>query len=167
MKESVLVIIKPDGMNKCLIGGVFTKFSQADLDIVGIKIINPKRSVVESHYEHLKDRPFFKSVIDYFMAKDYKKKELLGIVYYGENAIKQCRDIAGVTNPEDAHPFSIRGSYGGINSKGVMENVVHVSSDKRDAKREIQLWFTPEEITIDLYPTKEEKIIKVTKQVWK
>ncbi len=166
MKEAALVLIKPDGISKGLTGAVFTKFSQADLEIIGIKIAKASRPLVEKHYEHLKDEPFFKGVIDYLMGKGYKRKKLLAIIYYGEGAIKKCRKIAGVTNPEEAHPFSIRGSYGRITTKGLYENVVHVSSSRRDAKREIQLWFEPAEITRELYP--ENKIVEQEKKrVWK
>jgi len=167
MKEAALVLIKPDGISKGLTGAVFTKFSQADLEIIGIKIAKANRSLVEEHYRHLKDEPFFNGVIDYLMGKGYKRKKLLAIIYYGEGAIKKCRKIAGVTNPEEAHPFSIRGSYGRITTKGLYENVVHVSSNRRDAKREIQLWFDPEEITREVYPTHDESSAKKKKRVWK
>ena len=62
--------------------------------------------------------------------------------------------MAGATNPEQADPTSIRGSYGRITTKGVYENVVHVSSDPAEAEREIKLWFTPDEVIVDLYPAK-------------
>lgn len=167
MKEPVLVIIKPDGISKGLTGPIFTKFSQADLEIIAVKIAKSTRTLIEKHYDHLKDKPFFKDVINYLMGDGYKRKKLLAIIYYGEGAIKKCRKIAGATNPEDAHPFSIRGSYGRITTKGLYENVVHVSSDKKEARREIQLWFEPDEITRDLYPTEAIKIVDQKKRVWK
>jgi nucleoside-diphosphate kinase len=72
-----------------------------------------------------------------------------------EEVIQKCRDLAGATNPEEAESTSIRGSYGRITTSGVYENVIHVSSDAEDAEREIKLWFRPDEIIVDLYPTKE------------
>lgn len=167
MKEPVLVIIKPDGISKGLIGPIFTKFSQADLEIVAIKIAKSNRALIEKHYHHLKKEPFFKDVISYLLGIGYKRKKLLAVIYYGEGAIKKCRKIAGATNPEDAHPFSIRGSYGRITTKGLFENVVHVSSDKKEAKREIKLWFEPSEITRDLYPTDMIHLSGLKKRIWK
>ncbi len=167
MKEPVLVLIKPDGISKGLIGPVFTKFSQADLEIIGIKIAKSRRDVIEEHYFHLRDQPFFEEVIEYLMGIGYKRKKLLAVIYYGEDAIKKCRAIAGATNPEEAHPASIRGSFGRIKTDGLFENVVHVSSNKGEAKREIKLWFTPDEITREIYPTKKVTDSSVQKKEWK
>lgn len=167
MKEPVLVLIKPDGISKGLIGPIFTKFSQAELEIIGIKLAKSQRDVIEEHYTHLRDRPFFNEVIDYLMGTGYKRKKLLAVVYYGEDAIKKCRAIAGATNPEEARPSSIRGSFGRILTNGLFENVVHVSSNKSEAKREIKLWFSPAEITREVYPTKTVTQESVPKKVWK
>ncbi len=167
MKEPVLVIIKPDGISKGLLGAIFSKFSEADLEIIAIKIRRATREIAEKHYDHIKSEPFFKGVIDYFLGVGYKRKEILAVIYYGEGALKKCRKIAGATNPEEAHPFSVRGCYGRITTKGLYENVVHVSSDKKEAKREIQLWFEPQEIAGQLYPTSLVKISNQKKRIWK
>jgi len=79
----------------------------------------------------------------------------MALIYWGEGAINKCRELAGATNPEQADPTSIRGSYGRITTKGIYENVIHVSSNAAEAEREIKLWFAPQEIIVDLYPTKE------------
>jgi nucleoside-diphosphate kinase len=79
----------------------------------------------------------------------------MALVYWGEDAIVKCRQLAGATNPEEADPTSIRGSYGRITTSGVYENVIHVSSDEKEAEREIKLWFQPDEVIVTLYPTKE------------
>ena len=92
---------------------------------------------------------------------------VLVMVYHGENAIQKIRDLAGSTNPEKAEFTSIRGKYGRINSEtGVFETVVHASDSDETAKREIQLWFEPEEITELLYPT-DKKEVTMDKIVWK
>lgn len=166
MKQAALVIIKPDGISKGLTGAVLTKLAEADLEFIGFKIANATKELAEEHYKHLKDMPFFKSVISYLMGKGYKRKKLLAIVYYGEHAIKKCRKIAGATNPEEAHPYSIRGSFGRITSSGLYENVVHVSSDAKEAEREIKLWFKPDEITRSLYSTKIQLIEAHKERVW-
>lgn len=167
MKEPVLVLIKPDGISKGLTGPIFTKFSQADLEIIGIKIAKSKRAVIEEHYTHLRDQPFFEGVIEYLMGSGYKRKKVMAVVYFGEDAIKKCRNIAGATNPEEARPSSIRGSFGRIKTDGLYENVVHVSCNKREAQREIKLWFAPGEITRELFPTKAINNPIQQKKVWK
>jgi nucleoside-diphosphate kinase len=167
MKEAVLVIIKPDGISKGLAGNVLTKFAQADLEIVAVKIAKTNRKLIEEHYAHLKGEPFFDGVVYYLLGKINKRKKMLAIIYFGDKSVKKCRKIAGATNPEEADPFSIRGSYGRITTRGIFENVVHVSSDRDEAEREIKLWFTPDEVTVDLYLIK-TKLIKAHKErVWR
>ena len=90
-----------------------------------------------------------------FILEAIRVKEFMALVYWGKDAIKKCRDLAGATNPEEADPTSIRGSYGRITTSGVYENVIHVSSNEEEAAREIKLWFKPCEIIVDLYPQKE------------
>ena len=89
----------------------------------------------------------------------------MALVYWGKDAIKKCRELAGATNPEEAEPTSIRGSYGRITTSGVYENVIHVSSNEKEAEREIKLWFAPDEIIVDLYPIKEIRK-RAEKKVW-
>ena len=91
----------------------------------------------------------------------------MAMVYWGDNAVAKVRELAGATNPEEAEPTSIRGAYGRITSKGIYENVIHTSANKEEAEREIKLWFEPEEIIKDVYPTKTVQIANITKRVWK
>jgi len=86
-------------------------------------------------------------------------------VYYGEDAIKKVRNICGATNPEEADPVSIRGAYGRITTKGVYENVIHASTNPEESEREIKLWFGPDEIIVNLYPTKTVKVNE-TRHIW-
>ena len=76
------------------------------------------------------------------------------------------RELAGATNPEEADTVSIRGQYGRITTKGVYENVIHTSGNLAEAEREIKLWFEPDEIIYDLYPS-EALEMKVKKRVWR
>ena len=140
MKEHALVIIKPDGVKKGLVGHILDKFSQANLDLVCIRMTIATRKKAEEHYKHIKRQPFFNDVIAYLIGKLHNEKRIVVIVYYGKDAIKKCRRIAGATNPEEAHPSSIRASFGRITTKGVYENVVHVSSTREESRREIKLW---------------------------
>lgn len=167
MKEAVLVIIKPEGMSNGLVGNVIDKLAHTKLEIIAAKVINVDRKTAEKHYHHIKGQPFFEGVIGHFMGKYHKTSRLLSVIYYGDNAIKKCRKIAGATNPEEAHPSSIRGCYGRIRTDGIYENVVHVSSDAKEAKREITLWYRPEEITRKIYPTKNIVVKHLKECVWK
>ena len=165
MEEPTLVIIKPDGLVKSLTGNILTKLSDAKLVILAAKMKTVSRQLAEEHYCHMKDKPFFEDIVKYLMG-EYHTKRTMALVYYGEDAIQRVRQICGATNPEEAAPGTIRGSYGRITTKGVYENVIHASSNKADVEREIKLWFEPHEIVIDkLYPTKEaSKTIKT--KVW-
>lgn len=152
MKQAVLILIKPDGLKKSLTGNILTRLSETKLEIVAAKMVRVSKALAEDHYRHLKDKPFFGDIIKYLQGELHDRKKVMALVYWGEDAIKKCRELAGATNPEEADPTSIRGSYGRITTTGVYENVIHVSSDAPDAEREIKLWFQPDEIIVDLYP---------------
>ena len=159
MNQSVLILIKPDGLKKSLTGNILTRLSETKLEIVAAKMVRVPEQLARDHYIHLKDKPFFDDLIKYLRGELHDRKKVMALVYYGKDAIGKCRELAGATNPEEAESTSIRGSYGRITTAGVYENVVHVSSNPSEAEREIKLWFSPEEIIVDLFPTKtvEEK----------
>ena len=147
--ERTLVLIKPDGIIKSLVGNIITALSETKLKIVATKVVNVSRELAEEHYSELKIKKpeLFEAILDYIMGKHHDTPRVVAMVYEGENAIEKVRGICGETNPEKAHPISLRGKYGRINSiTGVMENVVHASDSIESAKREIALWFKPEEI---------------------
>jgi len=89
MKQAALIIIKPDGISKKLVGNIFTKFARAGLEIVAIRIAKTTRKLAQEHYKHLSGQPFFEDVISYFCGKFHKEKKLMTIIYYGEGAIKK------------------------------------------------------------------------------
>ena len=155
MNEATLILIKPDGLKKSLTGNILTRLSETKLEIVASKIARVSKELAEEHYKHLKDKPFFADLIKYLQGNLHDRRKVMALVYWGEDAIKKCRALAGATNPEEADPTSIRGSYGRITTAGVYENVIHVSSTPEEAEREIKLWFGPEEIIVDLYRVKE------------
>lgn len=152
--EATLILIKPDGLKRSLTGNILTRLSETKLEIVAAKVVRVSRELAELHYEHLKDKPFFDDVIKYLMGEFHDRRKVMALMYWGEGAILKCRQLAGATNPEEADPVSIRGSFGRITTRGVYENVIHVSVNAIDAEREIKLWFDPDEIIVDLYPTK-------------
>jgi len=155
VNQAVLILIKPDGLKKSLTGNILTRLSETKLEIVAAKMISVSEKLAAEHYQHLKDKPFFGELVKYLQGELHDRRKVMALVYWGPDAIKKCRGMAGATNPEEADPTSIRGSYGRITTKGLYENVIHVSSDEKDAEREIKLWFNPDEIIVKLYPTKQ------------
>ena len=152
--EATLILVKPDGLKRSLTGNILTRLSETKLEIVAAKMVRVSRELAAVHYQHLKDKPFFEDVLRYLMGEFHDRRKVMALVYWGEGAIAKCRSLTGATNPEEADPVSIRGSFGRITTRGVYENVVHVSASVQDAEREIKLWFSPEEIIVDLFPTK-------------
>jgi nucleoside-diphosphate kinase len=136
--------------------------------IIGAKMVKVNRELAEAHYCHLKDKPFFGELLDYIQGKIYGEPwdRVMALVYQGEDAVARTRKIAGITNPEEADPVSIRGAYGRITTEGVYENVIHCSSDASEAEREIKLWFKPEEIIGETYPTKKVIVDREEKIFW-
>lgn len=146
MKEAVLVLVKPDGMQKSIAGEVLSIFCAGDLRLVGLKLVQVSKKLAQTHYGHLKDKFFFKQIVSYLMGDLHGGSSVVAMVFEGKDAVKKCRMIAGATNPEEADPKSVRGKFGRITTKGVYENLVHVSSDKSEAEREIKLWFKSSEL---------------------
>lgn len=174
--QQCLVLIKPDGLAKSLTGNIITSLSETKLKIVAAKVVRVSKELAEAHYSELREQQIkkhgqekgnaiFEATMKYIQGQ-YHTDRVFALVYEGEDSIEKIRAIAGKTNPEDADFTTIRGKFGRINSKtGVFENVVHVSDSETSAKREIQLWFKPEELTNIIYSTKKEKI-SMNKIVW-
>jgi nucleoside-diphosphate kinase len=162
--QQTLVLIKPDGLKKSLTGNVLTRLSETKLDIVAAKIVQVSKELAESHYVHLNKEPFFDDLIKYLMG-EYHKKKVMALIYWGPEAITKVRAICGATNPEEADSVSIRGAYGRITTKGVYENVIHASSNEQDAEREIKLWFQPDDVIVEIYPSRHVEINE-SKRVW-
>jgi len=165
--QQTLVLIKPDGLKKSLTGNILTRLSETKLEIAAAKIVRVSRELAEKHYCHMTDKPFFEELIRYIMGELHERRKVMAMVYHGEDAIKKVRAIAGATNPEEADPVSIRGAYGRITTSGLYENVIHTSTNESEAEREIKLWFEPEEIIYNIYPTEEVTFNSIKKRVWK
>ena len=166
MNQQTLILIKPDGLVKSLTGNILTRLSETKLEIVAAKMVRVSEELAREHYRHLKDKPFFPELIKYIKGELHERKKVMALVYWGEEAIKKVRDLAGATNPEEAEPTSIRGSYGRITTSGIYENVLHCSGNETEAQREIKIWFEPDEIIVDLYPTKTAEIKNLKKRAW-
>ncbi len=164
--QATLILIKPDGLKKSLTGNILTRLSETKLEIVATKMARVTKELAEEHYRHLKDKPFFDDLIRYIRGELHNRHKVMALVYWGEDAISKCRSLAGSTNPEEADSTSIRGSYGRITTSGVYENVIHVSSEEKEAEREIKLWFGPEDVIVNLYPVKEVIEKEKKTKVW-
>ncbi len=166
MIQQTLVLIKPDGLKKSLTGNILTRLSETKLEIVAAKIVRPSKALAEEHYQHMKDKPFFNELIKYIRGELHDRKKVMAMVYWGEDAIQKVRQLAGATNPEEADAVSIRGAYGRITTKGLYENVIHASTNEEEAEREIKLWFNPDDIIVDLYPTKNVVKTNCSHRIW-
>lgn len=164
--QATLVLIKPDGLKKSLTGNILTRLSETKLEIVAAKMVRVSRELAETHYQHLKDKPFFPDLMKYIQGELHGRKKVMALIYWGPGAIPKVRELAGTTNPEEAEPTTIRGSYGRITTSGMYENVVHVSANEEDAEREIKLWFSPDEVIVELYPKKDAVVKEKKEAVW-
>ena len=165
--SKTLILIKPDGLSKSLTGNILTRFSETRLQIIGAKMVKVSQELAEKHYEVHRDKPYFGDLLDYIMGKRHKRHKVMALVYYGEKAIEKIRAVCGETNPEEAEPESIRGQFGRILTSGLFENVVHASDSPEAAEREIKLWFEPNEIIFNIYPSEQKEFKNYKKRVWK
>lgn len=166
--EQSLVLIKPDGAKRRLTGMVIDRLEAAGLTLAGAKVVSVSEELAREHYQELKGKPFFDNLIKYIRGEfhDIRDQRILALVYEGEGAVAVIRKIAGATNPEEAAPGTIRGSFGRITTKGQFENVLHASGTVPEAEREIKLWFSPSEVLAPLYPAKSVNGRKAEKLVW-
>ncbi len=145
--EKTLILIKPDAISKKITGIIIDRIENLGLEMKAAKVAVVTEALAREHYLNLAGQPFLDSVIK-FMRGDLngiKDHRIYAFVYEGENAVAKVRELLGVTNPEKAFPYTIRGQFGCIKD-GVMQNCVHASGSKEDAEREINLWFKPQEV---------------------
>ncbi len=150
--EATLVLIKPDAIQRRLTGLVIARLDELGLEIIGAKVVRVSRDLAETHYAHLREKPFFSMLLDHLQGKLHGVSSLLAFVYWGPEAIRRVREATGATHPERADPRSIRGSFGRMTADGVMENIVHASATDEEAQREIPLWFRPQELVRAIAP---------------
>ncbi|MFA5524341.1 MAG: nucleoside-diphosphate kinase [Tissierellales bacterium] len=130
--EKTFVIVKPDGVERGLIGEVISRYERKGLKVVECKMLSADRGTLENHYAEHREKPFYEELVSYMM-----KGNILAMVVEGNNAIKLVRNINGKTNPVDAEPGTIRGDY----ANTMTENIVHASDSPESAEREISIWF--------------------------
>jgi nucleoside-diphosphate kinase len=137
LAERTLILIKPDGVQRALIGRIVDRYEQRGLRIVGMKMLVVPRSLAEQHYDVHRDKPFFAGLIEFITSSP-----LVAMCVEGSNAIGVCREINGATRPSQAAPGSIRGDL----ALDTGHNLVHGSDSSETAAREVALWFTPQEL---------------------
>ena len=152
--ERTLILIKPDGLARSLTGNILTELAKLDFEIIAVKMIKVDDALAGKHYEEHQGKPFFDGLVKYLKGQYHKKEKVMALVYEGENAIQVIRELIGNTNPNLANPISIRGKYGrirNVDGEEIFENVLHASANVDDAKREVALWFRPDEL-VDMFP---------------
>ena len=131
------VMIKPDGVQRGLVGEVIKRIERKGLKIVAMKMMKVSEELASKHYAEHKEKPFFKSLLDYITSGP-----VVAMVVEGKDAVKVVRTLVGATNPIEALPGTIRGDYG----MDIGRNVIHASDSLESAEREISLFFDEEEI---------------------
>ncbi|KAL0943465.1 nucleoside diphosphate kinase [Colletotrichum truncatum] len=130
--EQTFIAIKPDGVQRGLIGPIVSRFESRGFKLVAIKLVTPGKEHLEAHYADLKDKAFFPGLINYMLSGP-----ICAMIWEGRDAVKTGRVILGATNPLASAPGTIRGDY----AIDVGRNVCHGSDSVENAKKEIALWF--------------------------
>jgi len=134
--ERTLAIIKPDAVQRRLIGEIIGRFERKGLRIVALKLIHIDRSLAERHYAVHKGKPFYEPLLEFITSSP-----VVVLALEGPQAVKALRNMMGATNPLDAAPGSIRGDY----ATEITFNLVHGSDSPENAQHELNLFFAPEE----------------------
>ncbi len=135
--ERTFLAIKPDGVQRGLVGSIISRFETKGFKLVALKMVKVSQELAEKHYGEHKERPFFPGLVQ-FITSD----PLVAMVWEGKGVIIAARKIIGATNPLNADNGTIRGEFG----IDVGRNIIHGSDAQDTSDREISLWFTPEEI---------------------
>uniref|UniRef100_E9PZF0 Nucleoside diphosphate kinase n=1 Tax=Mus musculus TaxID=10090 RepID=E9PZF0_MOUSE len=135
--ERTFIAIKPDGVQRGLVGEIIKRFEQKGFRLVAMKFLRASEEHLKQHYIDLKDRPFFPGLVKYMNSGP-----VVAMVWEGLNVVKTGRVMLGETNPADSKPGTIRGDF----CIQVGRNIIHGSDSVESAEKEIHLWFKPEEL---------------------
>jgi nucleoside-diphosphate kinase len=141
--ERTFLAIKPDGVQRKLIGEIIRRFETKGFTLVGLKFMNVSRELAESHYGVHRERPFFGSLVEFITSGP-----IVAMVWEGDGVIAGARKVIGATNPLSAEPGTIRGDLGA----NIGRNLIHGSDAPETAQSEIALWFKEEEL-VNWQPT--------------
>jgi len=130
--ETTLVLVKPDGVQRGLIGSILARFETKGLQVVGLRLMRPSRDLLEEHYAVHKERPFYGSLLAFMSSGP-----VAAIALRGDDAVAVVRRLVGETNGAESPPGTIRGDYGMSRSF----NLVHASDALETAASEMALWF--------------------------
>jgi nucleoside-diphosphate kinase len=132
MTERSLVLIKPDGVQRLLVGRVIARFEDRGLKLVGLKLLQVTRELAERHYGIHRDKPFFPGLVAFITSSP-----LVAMAVEGPDAIAVVRSMVGATRPWEAAPGTIRGDF----ALEVSQNLIHASDGPETAEAELALWF--------------------------
>ena len=135
--EKTFLMVKPDGVQRDLIGEVVSRFEKKGFKLVGAKLMLIDKELADKHYQEHKERPFFGELVDFITSGP-----VFAMVWEGNNVVQIARDMMGKTNPADAAPATVRGDYG----LSIGMNIIHGSDSLESAEREINLFFTEQEL---------------------
>ncbi|GAV23999.1 nucleoside-diphosphate kinase [Carboxydothermus pertinax] len=135
--ERTFIMVKPDGVQRGLVGEIISRFEKRGFKLVGLKLMQISRELAETHYGEHKSKPFFEGLVNFITSGP-----VVAMVWEGKEVIATAREMMGATNPLKAQPGTIRGTYG----IDVGRNVIHGSDSPESAAREIALFFKEEEL---------------------
>lgn len=135
--EKTLILLKPDAVQRGLMGEILSRIEKKGLKVVGLRLINVTKELAHTHYMEHKEKPFFKSLVEFITSGP-----TLSMAIEGENAITVVRKLVGKTNPQEAEPGTIRHDFGMV----VGRNLIHASDSPASAKKEVALFFKDEDI---------------------
>ena len=136
--EGTFIAIKPDGVQRGLIGEIIGRFEAKGFTLVGMKLMKASRELAEQHYGEHKGKPFFDGLVDFITSGP-----LVAMVWEGEGVVASSRKLIGATNPLTSEPGTIRGDFG----ISIGRNIIHGSDAVETANREIALWFSESDLT--------------------
>lgn len=135
--QQTLILIKPDGVQRRLVGSIIERFEHKGLRLAGPKLVQPSRTLAEKHYAVHKGKPFYDSLLQFLTSGP-----TVAMVWEGREAVLVARTLMGATDGTKAPPATIRGDF----ALSVQNNLVHGSDSPENAKLEIDLWFGPGEL---------------------
>ena len=136
MNQQTLVLIKPDGVKRNLIGEIIGRIEAKGYSVVAMKKFTPTRELLTEHYAEHEGKPFYEPLVEFMMSGD-----VVALCVEGYRVIEGFRSLAGATDPTVAAPGTIRGDLGRDWGQKVQQNLVHGSDSEESASREIGLWF--------------------------
>ena len=136
MSERTLILVKPDGVERGLVGDVLARIERKGYVLEQLQLLHPTQQQLAAHYEEHQGNPFYQPLVDFMMSGP-----VVALVASGDDVIRGFRVMAGVSDPTEAAPGTIRGDLSRDWGAGVQKNIVHGSDSVESAEREIAIWF--------------------------